>query len=97
MQKYYLPKKLNVEKRASHLSSLIVSRQIFREETIEELKKSLYCESEMEQYIDQILSLIEMKREEFNTVMNTPPKQHSDYKTFYWKHVSKLARKMRRY
>lgn len=97
MQAYYLPKKFNVDKRTSHLSSLIVSGQITREEALEELKKPLYNEKEMEKCIDRILALIKMTRKEFDIIMNTPPKQHSEFKTSSWKYISKLVRKIRGY
>jgi N-acetyl sugar amidotransferase len=41
-QTYYLPKKFGYDKRRPHLSSLIVSGQMAREEALEELGKPLY-------------------------------------------------------
>ena len=40
-QNFYLPKKFNLDKRRPHLSSMILSGHITREEAIEELKKPL--------------------------------------------------------
>lgn len=96
-QKYYLPNKFNVDKRKSHLSSLIVSGQLNREQALEELKKPLYEEDEIELCIDNILNIIKMTKEEFTTIMTSKPKLHSDYKTSQWKYISMFVKKLRRY
>ncbi len=97
MQKYYLPNKFNVDKRTSHLSSLIVSGQITREEALEELERPLYSAEEIEHIINTVLELIKMTRDEFDEIMNTRPREHDYYKTSSWKYVSKLVRKVRGY
>lgn len=97
MQMYYLPRKFNVDKRKSHLSSLIVSEQISRKEALAELKRPLYDEGEMTEVIGGILSLINMRKEEFENIMKNMPKQHDEYKTSYWKYISKIVRILRGY
>lgn len=94
MQKYYLPRKFSVDKRHSHLSSLIVSGQLSREDALQILSEPLYGE-EVELIITDFLNLIDLSRTEFEQIMNSPPKQHNDFKTSYWKYVSKLARRFR--
>lgn len=97
MQRYYLPKKFNVDKRKSHLSSLIIVNQMSREEALQELKKPLYIEKEMEETIDYFLDLINMSKEEFEIIINSKPMEHNDYNTSSWKHVSKLVKMIRGY
>ena len=97
MQMYYLPKKFNIDKRNSHLSSLIISGQMDRDDALKELEKPLYGKDYMEQIISNLLGLIKMSREEFESIMGSPPKRHDDYKISSWKYVSKLVRKIRRY
>lgn len=81
IQLYYFPKKFNVDKRRSHLSSLIVSGQMTRDEALTELEKPLYDEKAMDADIDMIMSKLDMSREELEFYMNQRPMQHTDYKT----------------
>lgn len=54
IQLYWFPQKFGVDKRTSHLSSMIVSNQMTREEALEKIKEPLYNERMMEQYISVI-------------------------------------------
>jgi N-acetyl sugar amidotransferase len=47
-QGYYLPTKFNIDKRKAHLSSLILSGQITREEALEELEKPAYTSKQLQ-------------------------------------------------
>lgn len=97
VQVYYLPKKFNVDKRKSHFSSLIVSGQMTREEALEELKKPLFDEIEMENDINNILNMIDMNREEFDKLMQEPGKSHREYKVSVLTNFSGMARKYRKF
>lgn len=46
-QGYYLPARYGYDKRKPHLSSLVVSGEISREEALEELKKPIYPENDL--------------------------------------------------
>lgn len=81
IQLYWFTKKFNVDKRTSHLSSMIVSEQMTREKAIELLKDSLYDEKEMQKDIDFILSHVDLSREEFDHIMKETTNQHTHYKT----------------
>ncbi|MDJ0332959.1 N-acetyl sugar amidotransferase [Planococcus sp. S3-L1] len=81
VQTYYFPNKFNVDKRTSHLSSLIIVNQLKRDEALKELEKPLYDEEEMEKDIEFILNKLKMSKEEFNKIMEEDPKQHDFYKT----------------
>ncbi|MBR1965344.1 MAG: N-acetyl sugar amidotransferase [Lentisphaeria bacterium] len=81
MQWYYLPEKFGVDKRKSHLSSLIVSGQMTREQALEELKKPLYLPEELEHDLDFICRKLDFSRAEFDEIMKKPGVQHSAYKT----------------
>jgi len=96
VQVYYLPKKFNVDKRKSHLSSMIISGQITREEALKELKESLYEEQEMEKEIRYICGLLLLPGNEFDRIMQAPPKKHTDYKTSTLSRMGKIARKFRK-
>ncbi|MBU8880779.1 N-acetyl sugar amidotransferase [Bacillus sp. FJAT-29790] len=96
-QTYYLPKKFNIDKRTSHLSSLIISGQITREDALKELEKPLYDDEEMDKDIEYILSYLEMKRKDFNKIMNEPPRKHDEYKISFLINYAHIARKYRNY
>ncbi len=81
IQLYWFPKKFNVDKRTSHLSSMVVSGQMTREQALEEYSLPLY----EEEYIDKVKKLIcekvEISEEELKAFVEAPGKQHDEYKT----------------
>ena len=80
-QLYWLPTKFGVDKRTSHLSSMIVSGQITRDKALEELSKPLYDERIMDNYISIIKSKLHLTDKEFYNIMSSPVHSHKDYKT----------------
>ncbi len=97
VQVYYLPRKFNVDKRKSHLSSLIISGQITRDQALEELKKPLYNDDQIQKDINYILKCIDMSRDEFEKIMMQPQHKHEDYKVSNWGFINRLLRKVRGY
>ena len=81
IQLYWFPKKFGVEKRSSHLSSMIVSGQLSREEALQELRKPLYDEELMQKYIEHIKTSLKITDAEFQQIMEAPTHAHTDYKT----------------
>lgn len=79
VQLYWFPKKFGVDKRTSHLSSMIVSGQMTREQALEELAEPLYDEVQMVSYIAVIKRNLGISDEEFDALMAAPPHQHSEY------------------
>lgn len=80
IQLYWLPKKFGVDKRTSHLSSMIVSNQLSREDALKEMEEPLYDENLMDEYIAEIKAKLCISDEEFEEMMNAPTHQHTDYK-----------------
>jgi len=76
-QGHYLPAKFGIDKRKAHLSSLILSGQITKEEALNELKKPPYPSEEQLQadktYIAQKLGLSLYEWEE---ILALPPRAH---------------------
>ena len=86
VQQYWFYHKFKVDKRTSHLSSMIVSGQMSREEARQQYEMPLYDESEMDQTIERVLSKLNMSREEFKHIMFQPGRQHTYYpNSFYTK------------
>lgn len=94
IQLYWFYNKFNVDKRTSHLSSMIISGQLTREEALEISKQPLYDDKEMQKEIDLILSKLDLSREEFDKIMNAPPKQHTDYHTSKYVKIKKAIFKI---
>ena len=80
-QGYILPRKFNVDKRKSHLSNLIWSKQITREEALEILKKPTYDLNLQDEDLNYILKKFELTEAEFEKIMNSPIVPHEYYGT----------------
>ena len=81
LQLYWLPRKFGVDKRSSHLSSMIVSGQMTREEALAEIAQPICDEAVMAEYITEIKQNMHLSDEEFEKIMAAPVHQHTDYKT----------------
>jgi N-acetyl sugar amidotransferase len=79
-QSYYLPTRFGYDKRKAHLSSLIVSGQLTREEAIVELTKPLYDPSELENDRLYFTKKLGITLSEFDSIMNQPICNYSNFK-----------------
>lgn len=79
IQQYWFYKKFNVDKRTSHLSSMIVSGQLTRSEALEQYKLPIYMDADIEMTINNVLNKLGMERAEFNKIMSEKPHQHFEY------------------
>ncbi|MFC1980926.1 N-acetyl sugar amidotransferase [Chloroflexota bacterium] len=80
-QGYILPRKFNIDKRKAHLSNLIHSGQLTREEAVNEMLQSPYTEEDLSQDKEYCLKKLGLNEDEFEEMLNLPVKSHSDYKT----------------
>ena len=78
-QLYWIPKKFGVDKRTSHLSSMIVSGQLTRDAALDALSQPMYHEAMMQAYIGIIRDRLGISEEEFEAIMKAPAHQHTDY------------------
>ncbi len=78
-QAYILPNKFGIDKRKAHLSSLICSGQITREEALEEMKKELYNPELLASDKEFVLKKLGFSEDEFERYMKEAPKSHLDY------------------
>lgn len=96
-QLYWLPNKFNVDIRKSHLSSLIISDQLTRDEALQELSKPLCDENLLNSYLDIIKKRLHLSNEEFDEIMESSTAKHTDYKTADFSNwLRKVYRKIRR-
>ncbi len=79
-QAYILPKKFGFDKRRAHLSTLICSGQISREEALEEMKAPPYPSQDMMEEDKRLaLKKLELTEKEFEDIMSLPIKTYKDY------------------
>ena len=80
-QAYILPVKFGVDKRKAHLSTLICSGQITREEALKEMASPLYDEKELQIDKTYVLKKLGFTDEEFETIMKQKPRSHREFET----------------
>lgn len=78
-QAYILPVKFKVDKRKAHLSTLICSGQMSKEEALEELKKPLYDSKELKKDKEYVLKKLGFTEAEFDGLMAEKPGSHYDF------------------
>lgn len=78
-QGWWLPTKFGYDKRLAHLSSLIVSGQISREEALKEMETESYTMQMMEEDRELILKKLNMSQDEWTKVINSPVHFHDEY------------------
>jgi N-acetyl sugar amidotransferase len=91
-QAYILPEKFKIDKRKAHLSTLICSGQITREEALAELRKPLYEQRELKSDREYVIKKFGMKEEDFDYIMKQVPRLHSDFKSD--RHLKELYMKI---
>ena len=78
-QAYVLPEKFGIDKRKSHLSSLIRNGEMTREEAVAELEKPAYDPDELRIERAYVLKKLDFSEAEFDRIMSEPVRSHADY------------------
>ena len=78
-QSYFLTTRFGYDKRKAHLSSLILSDQMTREEALRELEKPLYTENELKEDKEFIRKKLDLSAVQFEYVLQLPVKTYRDY------------------
>lgn len=94
IQLYWFYHKFNVDKRKSHLSSLIISGQMTREDALKELALPIYDKEKMDRDLEVVLPKLGFTREEFDRIVFRPGKQHRAYKTDKFYIILRILRKL---
>ena len=82
LQCYIQPKKYGFEKRRAHLSSLIVSGKLNRNEALKILSEQPCSELQLESDINEFIRKIDISKEKFNEIINDKNyHSHYDFKT----------------
>ena len=80
-QAYILPQKFKIDKRKAHLSTLICSGQITKEEALKELELPLYTDAGLKGDMDYVLKKFGLSASEFDDIMKLPVQKHEAFKT----------------
>ncbi|MBA3680764.1 MAG: N-acetyl sugar amidotransferase [Bacteroidetes bacterium] len=81
-QDVILPQKFKIDKRRAHYSSLICSGQMTRDEGLEEMQKELLSQQDYKNNLSYFLKKLNISEGEFQTIMDTKPRLHWDYRSF---------------
>jgi hypothetical protein len=82
-----LPEKFGVDKRKAHLSNLIFSGQMSKDEAITELKSPIYSQEQLEIDFPFALKKLGFTEQEFYDYIDAPRVEHGDYnyfRPFWW-------------
>jgi N-acetyl sugar amidotransferase len=80
-QAYILPEKFKIDKRKAHLSTLICSGQISKEEALRELELPLYQPDQLKQDKEYVLKKFGLSVSEFEEIMQAHPRKHEEFKS----------------
>jgi N-acetyl sugar amidotransferase len=78
-QSYYLPHKFGFEKKRAHLSSLIISGQMTRDEALNHMDRSDYSDTEMNDDLEYVAKKLDWSPTEFRAIIDQPPRDHSEF------------------
>lgn len=85
-QNYYLPVKFGYDKRRPHLSSMIASGQMTREEALQKLEEPLYDPEELENDLIYFCKKMQITRNEFDEFMAAPARHYTDFPNWDMSH-----------
>lgn len=95
-QGYILPTKFGFDKRKMHLSSLICSGEITRDEALAELSKPPYPAELQASDREYVIKKFGLTESSFDEIMNAPPKRFTDYPSYENEPLLNVARRVRR-
>lgn len=84
-QAYYLPHKFGYDKRKAHLSSLVVSGQISRDEALQELRKPLYDEKLLAEDKAFVAKKLGISLQELETLIAEPTRHYTEFPNYQLK------------
>lgn len=87
-QGFILPEKFGYDKRRAHMSTLICSKQISREDALLEIQKKPYpSENMLADDKEYLMKKFNLTKSEFDEIMNSPARNYSDYpnySNYFW-------------
>jgi hypothetical protein len=83
-QGYYLPTKFGFDKRRAHLSSIICSGGMTREQALMEMEKPIYPTDVLQQDLQFAIKKFKLTHDEWNKIMCTPPRLATEYPSHFF-------------
>jgi N-acetyl sugar amidotransferase len=81
-QGYVLREKFGYDKRKAHISNLICSGQMTREEGLTEIQQPSYDPIQLKEDMEYVLKKLGLSEREFETIMQTAPVSHAAFKSY---------------
>lgn len=81
-QCYILPRKFGIDKRKAHLSNLICSGQMTREQALVEIQKEHYSANKAAEDLEFVLKKLRLSAEEFDAIIAAPLRRHQDFDNY---------------
>ena len=78
-QGYILPTKFKIDKRKAHLSDLIFSKQITKQEALHQLQEPIYNVEQLQIDYEFVLKKLGFTKDEFDEIMKLPPRSHYEF------------------
>ena len=78
-QAHILPEKFNIDKRKVHLSALIRTNQITRNEALKKLDEPLYDEDEFSRDLKFVCKKLDFTENEFKEILDSDPVSHLSF------------------
>jgi hypothetical protein len=78
---YWLPTKFGYDKRRAHFSSLILTKQLTRNEALVRIAEKPYTEETVAQDFEYVATKLGLTVAELEAIMNGPNKTYRDYKS----------------
>ena len=77
---YWLPKKFGYDKRRAHFSSLVLTKQMSREDALQEISRPPLLEEVAAQDFEYVATKLDLTVGDLREIMNGPNKSYRDYK-----------------
>jgi len=81
---YWMPKKFGFEKRRAHLSSLVMTQQLTREDALKRMSTSEMTQEFMDNEFEFVANKLGISIKELREIFNAPNKTFRDYKNKFW-------------
>jgi N-acetyl sugar amidotransferase len=79
-QSYILPVKFGVDKRRAHFSSLIMSRQMTRDDALRCIAEPIASPQLIKEDLEYVTKKLGLTPQEFDRLMDAPPRTYADFK-----------------
>lgn len=81
-QNYYLPTKFDIDKRKPHLSSMILSGELTREQALKELELPLYSKNELREDKEYITKKLGLTEQELDNLIKSSGRSYKEYRNW---------------